>query len=120
MLHVACMYVFVRMCACMYMSCGVACCWVGLGCGVWCVVLCCVALCCVWLCCVALLSDRGWPCPAPAGQPERALELFERSVAIREKAFGKNSASLAPTLCNLSTLYEAEKKYDVARSYLER
>ncbi|MDD2814568.1 MAG: tetratricopeptide repeat protein [Thiotrichaceae bacterium] len=55
-----------------------------------------------------------------AGQYNEAKTLFERSVAIREKALGKEHPNVAQSLNSLALLYQVQGNYSQAKPLLER
>ena len=54
------------------------------------------------------------------GLYEEAEPLYQRSLAIREKALGSNHPSVATTLNNLAGLYESQGRYEEAEPLYER
>ena len=70
----------------------------------------------------------AWPLPwnnlasllKDNGDHERALPLYERSLAIKEKAVGKDHPDTATSLNNLAKLYRDKGDYDRALLLYER
>jgi len=60
--------------------------------------------------CLAFLRARQ-------GRTEEAVKLFERALSIDEKAFGKNSPTVAQLCYSLAEVLEAQKKYVLAEAY---
>jgi serine/threonine protein kinase/tetratricopeptide (TPR) repeat protein len=60
--------------------------------------------------CLAFLRARQ-------GRTEEAVKLFERALSIDEKAFGKNSPTVAQLCFSLAEVLEAQKKYVLAEAY---
>lgn len=54
------------------------------------------------------------------GKYQEALPLFQRSLAIREKALGAEHADIAVTLINMSILYDKLGQYDLALPLAQR
>ena len=54
------------------------------------------------------------------GKYEQAEPLYQRSLAIKEKALGKDHPSVATTLNNLAGLYKAQGKYEQAEPLYQR
>jgi serine/threonine protein kinase/uncharacterized protein HemY len=60
--------------------------------------------------CLAFLRARQ-------GRTEEAVRLFERAITIDEKAFGKNSPTVAQLCFSLAAVLDAQKKYVLAEAY---
>jgi tetratricopeptide (TPR) repeat protein len=50
------------------------------------------------------------------GKYAEAAELFQRALAIKEKALGPLHPDMAPSLHNLALVYQAQGKYAEGRS----
>ena len=54
------------------------------------------------------------------GRYDDAESLYLRSVAVKEQAFGKGGAEVAPTLQTLAHLYEHQHDFKKALSFIEQ
>ena len=51
---------------------------------------------------------------------EKAKELFEKSLRIREQVLGKNHPTTASSYNNLGVVYEEEGEYEKAKELFEK
>ena len=61
-----------------------------------------------------------WPCLSSPRQVQRGGGLFERALAIREKALGASHPDVGQTLNNLAIVYRAQGKYTEAEGLYKR
>jgi tetratricopeptide (TPR) repeat protein len=67
-----------------------------------------------------LLNKMGYYLDNTKGDYEQAKPLYERSLAIREKVFGKEHPSVATSLNNLALLYQTQGYSGQAKPLYER
>src|SRR5208282_5039112 len=66
----------------------------------------------------SLLDSLGSFCHA-YGQYDEAIAHYERSLRIKEKAFGVDHINTADTINNLGSTYDSQGKYDEAIAHYE-
>jgi tetratricopeptide (TPR) repeat protein len=67
-----------------------------------------------------LLNEIGYYLDNAKGDYEQAKPLYERALAIREKAFGKEHPSVAASLNSLALLYQTQGASEQAKPLYER